>query len=239
MKIRCMLVDDEPPAIRVLESHISAIPGMEIVAVCHNAVEALEVLDDKKIDLIFLDVKMPKLLGTAFLKSLIHPPRVIFVTAYRDFAIEGYELDAVDYLLKPVSFERFIKAITKYKKLAGQEVANTAEVYKRNDAAFIYLKADRQMHKIVLNEILFIESLKDYVKVFLAGGSTLIARQSISAMNSLLSEQRFIRVHRSYIVSLEKVTGFSNNAVLLGQRSIPIGRLYKQRVILAIQGNGG
>jgi len=120
MKIRCLLIDDEPPALEVLESHISCINCLEIVGQCKNAIEAIDVLHQKPVDLIFLDIKMPKMLGTDFLKNLSHPPKVIFVTAYRDYAVEGYELNAVDYLLKPVSFERFVKAITKVKVMMGQ-----------------------------------------------------------------------------------------------------------------------
>jgi two-component SAPR family response regulator len=126
MKLRCLLIDDEPPALKVLESHISQINGLEIVAQCKNALEALDVLGSKTVDLMFLDIKMPKMLGTDFLKNLSHPPKVIFVTAYRDYAVDGYELDAVDFLVKPVSFERFVKAITKVQRMMGQETASLA-----------------------------------------------------------------------------------------------------------------
>src|SRR5829696_7755395 len=142
MKIRCLLIDDEPPALKVLTSHISQINGLEIVGQCKNAIEALDILDQKTVDIIFLDIKMPKILGTDFLKNLSHPPKVIFVTAYRDYAVDGYELDAVDYLVKPVSFERFLKAITKVKRLMGQETAGPANNDKSNTEAFVYLKVD-------------------------------------------------------------------------------------------------
>src|SRR3990170_6411162 len=121
MKLRCLLIDDEPPALKVLQSHISQINGLEIVAQCKNAIEALDVLHQKSVDVIFLDIKMPKILGTEFLRNLSHPPKVIFVTAYRDYALEGYELDAVDYLVKPVSFERFVKAVAKLKRMTAPE----------------------------------------------------------------------------------------------------------------------
>src|SRR6185503_8691089 len=121
MKLRCLLIDDEPPALKILASYITSINGLEIVAQCKNAIEALDVLHQKTVDVIFLDIKMPKLIGTEFLKNLSHPPKAIFVTAYRDYAVEGYELDAVDYLVKPVSFERFIKAISKVNRLMGRE----------------------------------------------------------------------------------------------------------------------
>src|SRR6187399_1540324 len=153
MKLRCLLIDDEPPALKILASYISNINGLEIVGQCKNALEALDVLNQHTVDVIFLDIKMPKILGTEFLKNLSNPPKIIFVTAYRDYAIEGYELDAVDYLLKPVSFERFVKAVSKVKKLMGSEVQAHADEYKANPEAFVYLKVDRNMQKVFINEI--------------------------------------------------------------------------------------
>jgi len=202
--IRCFLIDDEPPALKVLESHISNINGLEIVAQCKNALEALDVLQQKPIDVIFLDIKMPKILGTDFLKNLSHPPKVIFVTAYRDYAVEGYDLDAVDYIVKPVSFERFVKAITKVKRVLGQETLSAGNDYKSNPDAFIYLKVDKNMQKVFINDIVYIESWKDYVKVFLTNNKYLLVKQSITAMENLLSEHKFLRVHRSYIISMNK-----------------------------------
>src|SRR5688572_8871452 len=151
MKLRCLLIDDEPPALKILASYISNINGLEIVAQCKNAIEALDILHQKTVDVIFLDIKMPKILGTEFLKNLSHPPKVIFVTAYRDYAVEGYELDAVDYLVKPVSFERFLKAITKIKRLMGKETIGVPVDYKSNPGAFVYLKVDKDMKKIFVN----------------------------------------------------------------------------------------
>lgn len=235
MKIRCLLVDDEPPALKVMASYISNIKGLEIVSQCKNAIEALDVLHQNAVDVIFLDIKMPKLIGTEFLKNLSHPPKVIFVTAYRDYAVEGYELDAVDYLVKPVSFERFFKAITKLKRLMGQETVSTAVEYKGNADAFVYLKVDRDMKKIFVNDIVYIESWKDYVKLFLTNGKNLLARQSISAMENLLSDHKFLRVHRSYMVSLNKISGYNGLSVLLDAKEIPIGRLYKQAVLERLQ----
>lgn len=234
MKLRCLLVDDEPPALKVLQSHISNINGLEIVGMCKNAIEAMDILQEKAVDLLFLDIKMPKLLGTDFLRNLSNPPKVIFVTAYRDYAADGYELDAVDYLVKPVSFERFLKAVAKVKKMMGQEVIVQAEEYKKNPEAFVYLKVDRNMQKIFINEIEYIESWKDYVKVFLVTEKNFLVKQSISSMENLLSEHSFIRVHRSYMISLEKISGYNNAAVQIGQKEIPIGRLYKQQVMEAI-----
>ena len=234
MKIRCLLVDDEPPALSVLASHISQLNGLEIVGQCKNALEALDVLHRVTIDVIFLDIKMPKLLGTAFLKNLTQPPKVIFVTAYRDYAIDSYELDAVDYLVKPVSLERFVKAIAKLKRAMGQETSGQSPEFTANPDAFVYLKVDRHMQKIVINEIIYIESWKDYCKLFLTGGRFLLVKQSISSMENLLSDHRFLRTHRSYMVSVKKITGYNGLTIQLDNTIIPIGRLYKQAVMTAL-----
>jgi len=231
MKIRCMLVDDEPPALMVLESYAAQISGIEVVAKCNNAIAAADVLNQTAVDVLFLDIKMPMLLGTDFLKNLTNPPKVVFVTAYRDYAVEGYELDAVDYLVKPVSFQRFFKAITKIKKALGQQTGSVATEYKPNNEAFIYLKVDRSMKKVFVNDILYIESWRDYIKLFLSSGSTLLAKQSISSIENILSVHKFLRVHRSFIISLDKISGYNGGSVLVQSIEIPIGRLYKQTVM--------
>lgn len=235
MKLRCLLIDDEPPALKVLESHISNINGLEILGQCRNAIEALDILHEKIVDVIFLDIKMPKILGTEFLKNLSHPPKVIFVTAYRDYAVEGYELDAVDYLVKPVSFERFLKAITRLKRTMGQETVTQNNDYKPNPEAFVYLKVDKHMQKVLINEIIYIESWKDYIKVYLTNGKTLIVKQSISAMENLFSEHKFLRIHRSFIVSVNKISGYNGISVQVQSTELPIGRLYKQAVMERLQ----
>lgn len=235
MRLRCLLIDDEPPALKVLANYIANINGLEIVGQCKNAIEALDILHEKTVDVIFLDIKMPKILGTEFLKSLSNPPKVIFVTAYREYAVEGYELDAVDYLVKPVSFERFIKAISKVNRLMGKEAVTAASIHKQISEPFVYLKVDRDMKKVFLNDILYIESWKDYVKLFLSGGKNLLVKQSISSMENLLSEHKFLRVHRSYMVSLNRISGYNGISVQLETTDIPIGRLYKQAVMDRLQ----
>ncbi len=235
MKLRCLLIDDEPAALRVLQSHIANVNGLEIVAQCKNAIEAIDVLHENPVDLIFLDIKMPKLLGTDFLRNLPNTPKIIFVTAYSEYAMDGFELDAVDYLLKPVSFERFIKAISKAKRMMGHEVQTHTEEYKANPEAFVYLKVEKNMQKVFVNDILYIESWKDYIKVFLTDGNSVMAKQSISSIENLLSNHRFLRVHRSYIVAINKVKGFNNLYIQMPLNEVPIGRLYKQAVMDAIQ----
>jgi len=235
MKLRCLLIDDEPPALKVLSKYIASLNDMEIVGQCRNAIEALGVLRHKTVDVIFLDIKMPRIIGTEFLKNLSHPPKVIFVTAYREYAIDGFELDAVDYLVKPVSFERFFKAITKLNRMMGREVSATAIKEAADPAAFIYLKVDRDMKKIFVNEIEYIESWKDYVKIFLTGGRHFLVKRAISVIENVLSDHKFIRVHRSYIVSLSKISGYNALSLQIGQCEIPIGRLYKQSVMERLQ----
>lgn len=231
MKLRCLLIDDEPPALKMLAGYATSISGLEVVGQCRNALEALDVLQQKKVDVMFLDIKMPSILGTEFLKNLAHPPKVIFVTAYREYAIEGFELDAIDYLVKPVSFERFFKAVTKVHRLMGLTMNNSSQTAETETNAFVYLKVDKDMKKIFINDIEFIESCKDYVKVFLSSGNYYLVKQSISAMENLLSEHKFLRTHRSYIISLHKITGYNHVTVSLKEKQIPIGRLYKQTVI--------
>jgi DNA-binding LytR/AlgR family response regulator len=231
MKLRCLLIDDEPPALKVLESYIGQINGLEIVGMCSNALEAIDVLHRTTVDVIFLDIKMPKIIGTEFLRSLSHPPQVIFVTAFRDYAVEGFELDAVDYLVKPVSFERFLKAIDRLKRDLGNPPAQEKRSYMPNPEAFVYLRADRVMHKVFVNEIVYIESWKDYVRLYFTNGKYLLIKQPISAIENLLSQHNFLRVHRSYIVSLNKISGYSGLAIRLNGTEIPIGRLYKQTVM--------
>ena len=235
MKIQCLLIDDEPPALKILSRYIADIGNMEIVGQCRNAIEALEVLRIHRVDVIFLDIKMPRIIGTDFFKNLSHPPKVIFVTAYREYAVDGFELDAVDYLVKPVSFERFLKAVTKLNKLISNDAVPSMAPSPLQEDAFVYLKVDKDMKKIFTGDILYIESCKDYVKVFLTNSKSMLVKQSITAMENLFSDQRFLRVHRSYLISMAGITGYNSYSVQLGTIEIPIGRLYKQSVIDRLQ----
>lgn len=236
MKLKCLLIDDEPPALKVLARYISTINGLEIAGQCNNAIEALDILQNKTVDVIFLDIKMPQMIGTEFLKNLSQPPKVIFVTAYKEYAAEGFELDAVDYLIKPVSFERFFRAITKVNRLMGREVSPPpVSDHTANTAAFVYLKVAKEMIKFFIADIEYIESWKDYVKIFLSGDKNMLVKQSITSMENLLSEYKFLRTHRSYIVSLDKITGYNGVAVQIANIQIPIGRLFKQAVMERLQ----
>jgi DNA-binding LytR/AlgR family response regulator len=232
MKTRCLLIDDEPHAIEVLESHIRTVGTLEIVARCPNAIVAFEVLQRETVDLMFLDIKMPKLLGTDFLKALRNPPQVILTTAYREYALDGFELDVVDYLLKPISLERFLKAIHKARLQEGKETEPAAartELYQPNQEAFLYFRVDRQMVKILLKDVVYIESLKDYVRI-VTTARQYITKQKISSLEHMLPEARFMRIHRSFIVALDKIETFRADTLNAGGKELPIGRNYKHEV---------
>ncbi|WP_324672200.1 LytTR family DNA-binding domain-containing protein [Hymenobacter sp. GOD-10R] len=230
MKLHCLLVDDEPPALEVLESYVREVAHLELVAKCDNALQAFSLLQQHPVDLMFLDIKMPKMLGTDFLRSLRHPPQVIFTTAYREYAYEGFELDAVDYLLKPVSLERFLKAVAKASKtdLASPPPVESAPTI--HPDAFLYFRIDRKMVKVVLRDILYVEGLKDYVKIHTLAGPPLVVKQTISGIEEKLSESNFLRIHRSFIVALDKIQTYSARHVEIAQQELPIGRLFRQRV---------
>ncbi|MEC7755559.1 MULTISPECIES: LytR/AlgR family response regulator transcription factor [Roseivirga] len=231
MKLKCLVVDDEPLAREVIISHIEKIEALELVEQCDNALKAFEVLKKEPVDLIFLDIQMPKLNGIEFLKVLNPEAQIIFTTAYREYALESYELNVADYLLKPVSFHRFLKAVNKVVEVQ-QEENNAAEPADklRTDEPHIFLKADRKMVKVYLKDILYIESLKDYVRIKLPGREV-ISLQKISFLEEKLPEDCFIRVHRSFIVPFKKIEAFSNHAVEVNGVEIPIGRNYKEQVL--------
>ncbi len=240
--LKCLIVDDEPLALDILETYIQRIDSLELVARCNNAIEAFNLIQQKEIDLLFLDIQMPKLTGIDFLKNINNPPKVVFTTAYRDYALEGYELDAIDYLLKPISFERFLRAVNKVSQL-NNPTANNAPIPVAHEAdgsgydqAFIYLKADKKMIKFLLKDILYIESLKDYVRVKTAY-KEVVAYQKISYLEEKLPENKFLRVHRSFIVAIDKVEAFSATTIEIHGKEIPIGRNYKNVVLKVLNQN--
>jgi DNA-binding LytR/AlgR family response regulator len=233
MKIRCLIVDDEPPALDVLRSHIANTPMLEVAGECHNAMGAFDFLQHQHVDLVFLDIQMPRLLGTDLVKALTDPPKVIFTTAHREYAMDGFDLNAVDFLLKPISFDRFLKAV---QKAVHTEVrASKVEETVIDSPRFLYFRADRKMVKVLLDDISHVEGLKDYVKIH-AGSQPLITKQTIMAVEEMLPAEEFIRVHRSFIVSISKITSFSQHAVFIGKEEIPIGPLYRNEVQRKLNG---
>ncbi|WP_201981806.1 LytR/AlgR family response regulator transcription factor [Hymenobacter rubidus] len=230
MKLHCLLVDDEPPALEVLESYVREVAHLELVGTCGNALEAFGVLQRQPVDLLFLDIKMPKMLGTDFLRSLRHPPQVIFTTAYREYAYEGFELDAIDYLLKPISLERFLKAVAKASPTDAVAAAPTEAPLPANPDAFLYFRIDRKMVKVVLRDILYVEGLKDYVKIHTVAGPPLVVKQIINGLEEKLSESNFLRIHRSFIVAIDKIRTYSARHIEVANQELPIGRLFRPRV---------
>jgi DNA-binding LytR/AlgR family response regulator len=230
MKIKCVIVDDEELAIDLLENYVSKIENLELAGKCKNAIEAYNLLQKNKIDLLFLDIQMPMLNGIEFLKNISNPPKVIFTTAFTNYAVEGFDLNAVDYLLKPISFERFLKAINKLQPNLTSVFSQVADVQTSYNDTFIYLKEDKIMVKIMLKDILFVESLKNYVKVKTVLRD-ITTYNTIISMEEKLPSNKFIRVHRSYIVAIDKIEAFSTTEVKIGKNEIPIGRNYKNEVI--------
>lgn len=231
-KLRCLIADDEPLAIKILENYVAQINFLECVAACRNGVEAFNILQSEKIDLVFLDIQMPQLTGINLLKNLTNPPCVIFTTAHREFAIESYELNALDYLLKPISFERFLKAVQKVEAISQSDSKNQSiATHQPNfDEAFIYLKADKKVFKVMLKQIILIESLKDYIIVHTTD-SKIITYINISHIEPQLPPDKFLRIHRSFIIGLDYLRSFSaTDIVLSNQQEYPIGRTYKDVV---------
>lgn len=222
MNYKCIIVDDEELARELIERHLSQLDNFELIASCASAIEAHKVLQNKTIDLIFMDIEMPVLKGTDFIKNLKTKPKVIFTTAYRDYAIEGFELNAIDYLLKPIVFERFFKAIEKF--IAHQNSNITIE-----KSESIYIQIKKKNIKVVLNDILYVESLKDYVKIHL-NNEKLIFKHGITAFEQKLNNH-FLRIHRSYIINSEKITAYTKNDVEIGNIEIPIGEFYKKNAL--------
>ena len=230
MKTRCLVVDDEPLAIRLMEKHIAKIDSLEIVATCNNAIKAFEILNTQQVDLLFLDIKMPNLTGIDFLKSLKNPPKTIFTTAYRDYAIEGYDLGVEDYLLKPITFERFFKSIERFLREQKQtpEISNSVNAISDD---FMLIKSGNKHHKVIVNDILFIESLKDYIKIHTVDNKRIVSKYRISEIEQELKAKNFLRVHRSYIINIDKISAFTVNDIEVNSTEIPIGASYKEKVV--------
>ncbi|WP_297098363.1 LytTR family DNA-binding domain-containing protein [uncultured Draconibacterium sp.] len=221
---RCIIIDDEPIAIRVIRNHLSVFTDFEVVAECSNALEAMPILQKENIDLLFCDIQMPQITGVDFIRSMLHPPKVIFTTAYRDYAIDAFELNVVDYLLKPISFERFTKAINHFLELQTATPPSISETQETRD--FIFLKADKKHHKINLSDILYFESLGDYVIAY-TSDQKIVTKERISHLSDLLPPKRFLQIHRGYIVSIDKIESIGAGFVEIKGKKLPVGRNYK------------
>ncbi len=231
---QCLIVDDEQPAREVIENHLKKINAVNIVASCKSAVEAFNYIGTHKIDLIFLDINMPEISGLSFAKSINKNIKIIFTTAYRDYAVEGFDLQAVDYLLKPVSFERLLQAINKYMDENIRFKTESKEENSKDISNFIFVRSERKMLKINFSDIHYIESLSDYIKLHLSG-KTVIVRETITNIEAKLPKQDFIRVHRSFIVSIAKIDLFTNEYLEINGKIIPISRTYKNSVLQRLE----
>lgn len=231
MKNNCLIIDDEPLASNVIKSHLKIFKDFNVLAVCQDALEAYSYLTNNKnpkVDLMFLDINMPEISGIDLLKTLDHKPLTVITTAYREFAVEGFELDVFDYLVKPIAFNRFAKTISKIEQHFDLVNTHTITV-PENEDDYLFVKVDKKMVKVYLSDILYIESLKDYVRI-VATSENLITHSNIGNFTSSLPNEKFVRIHRSYTVALARISAVEGNNVIIGNKIIPIGRNYQTEI---------
>lgn len=233
-KINCIIADDESLARNGIKNYALKLPQLNVVAVCNDGVEVYRAIKETSADLIFLDIQMPQLTGIELLRTLKNPPAVIITTAYSEFALEGYELNVIDYLLKPISFERFLKAIDKYESWVNPQYSHKAESPPQGNLnsaePFIYVKSEKRLVKILLKNILYLEGLKDYVKI-ITPDQQIITYQTLTYFEEKLPDNKFTRVHRSFIVAFDHINSFSGSELRMGTTIIPIGRTYLKDVV--------
>ena len=232
MKIRCVIIDDEPLAINVIENHLKHFDHVDVVETFTNPLKAFRVMEQEKVDVIFLDINMPQMTGFSFIENLNHKPIIIITTAYREYAVKSFELDVLDYLVKPIPFNRFLKTMNKiYQQVY---ISNTTADSNLQQEPHIFLKVNKKLIKVILNDILYIESLKDYIKVITKVGDYVV-HKSLTAITEELPQASFMRIHRSYTISINKIEALEGNTVEIASRKIPIGRNYikitKERIL--------
>lgn len=229
-RIKCLVTEDEPLARDVLTRYIGELDYLELIGVCSDAMKTLHLLKTRPVDLLFLDIMMPRMNGIDMLRTLQHPPRVILTTAHPDYAIQAFELNVIDYLLKPVSFERFVLAVNRFFNFRPAGDFPVPVSLPNPDDGFIYLKAEKKMVKVFLKDIIMIESLRDYVKV-ITTHQQIISYQKIGYLEEKLPEKKFLRIHRSYIIAVDQILSFNTTSVDIPSGSLPIGRSYKDMVM--------
>ena len=229
MQINCLLVDDEPLALDALAAMLRKIPDIVIAGRCGDAVEALHWIHNNNIDLMFLDIHMPEISGIGLLKSLSNPPKVIFTTAYREYAVEAFELDVIDYLVKPISIERLLKAINRYQERTRQE-SRPAEAVETGERKTISIYSDKKTHKVAVDDIRYIEGLKDYALIY-TRDEKLITRLTMKKLEDILTQEAFIRIHRSFIVPVKGIRSWTNHSVNIEGKEIPIGKTYRKEIL--------
>lgn len=225
--INCIAVDDEPLALELLADNISKVPYLNLVAKCSDAFEATQILQQNQIDLIFIDIQMPGMTGLQFIESLVSKPMVILVTAYKQYALEGFDLNVVDYLLKPVSIERFVKACNKAQELFSLKNPTSDNAVPE----YIFLNVGYSLQKIVLNDIIWIEGLRDYIQIHLKSSpKPVLVRMSIKAIEEQIPVPKFVRIHKSYIVAVESVTAIRKNSIFIGEKELSVGETYNDSI---------
>ncbi|SEB45070.1 DNA-binding response regulator, LytR/AlgR family [Tenacibaculum sp. MAR_2009_124] len=233
--INYIIVDDEPLAHEIIEEFCGMLPNLSLKTNCYNAIEAMEYLKTEEVDLIFLDLNMPKLKGFDFLKTLSNPPQIIVTTAYSEYALDGFELNVLDYLLKPFSFERFIKAVNKVSDNVLPPKTTSKVIVENKESHFFFIKGDKKHHRINTNDVLFVEAYGNYSKIYTISNEVIICHEKISSFDEILPEPNFIRVHKSFIISLDKIKTIEGNRVkLIGEHTVPIGQTYKNQITLLI-----
>jgi DNA-binding LytR/AlgR family response regulator len=229
--INCIVVDDEPVAREVLENHLEKISTIRVLASCKNAMEAFEVINSQAVDLVFLDINMPEISGLSFARSMTKDMKVIFTTAYRDYAVDGFDLKAVDYLLKPISFERLLQAVQKYYEESRSKIVESGEKIQEDKDDSIFVRAERKMVKVNFREIIYIESVSDYIRIHIEDKKVLVTRETLSNIEARLPREDFIRTHRSFIVSKHSIASFTSDTIGIGKHEIPISRSYRDEVM--------
>ncbi|WMX15027.1 MULTISPECIES: LytTR family DNA-binding domain-containing protein [unclassified Aureispira] len=234
MSITCLIIDDEQPARELLKKYLSKVPDLELIGACKSPLDALSIIQEQSVDLLLLDIQMPDLKGTELLRCITgKQPLVIFTTAYQEYAIEGFELDVVDYMLKPISFDRFLKGIQKvleHKQWMEYKHQNLPSKSISTEKDYIALKSNQKLHKVQLNDILYIEGMKEYV-VFYTEVQKLVIHASLKSLETRLPQDAFLRVHKSYIVNKNKVSNMFGNQLAVGDKYIPIGYSYKRTIV--------
>lgn len=225
----CLIVEDEPLAAEILEDYIQQVPFLQLTGKCNDAIYAMELIQTVKIDLIFLDIHLPKIKGIDFIKTLKNPPGIIITSAYSEYALQGYELNVIDYLLKPIEFNRFIQAVNKLKYVSGFDpTINLSSAV--SERAYLFFNVSKKKVKIFLDEILYIESLKEYIKV-ISKNKSILTKFQIGEIEEILNKNNFIRIHRSFIVAKDKIDAFTATDIEINGQQIPIGRSYKDFVM--------
>lgn len=227
--LKYIIIDDEPLAHEIITEFCSMLPHIQLEKSCYNAMEAMQFLNENTVDFMFLDINMPKLKGLDFLKTLSNPPKTIITTAYKEYAIEGFELNVVDYLLKPFSFDRLVKAVNKVSDISSEKIIHKEIINTNQTNTRLFIKGDKKHHQIDLSDLLFIEAYGNYTKLFLAD-DMIVSHEKISHYETMLDKNNFLRVHKSFIVAIDKIKFIEGNRIIIHEHKVPIGQTYKSTV---------